>query len=307
VEQVDANSLITDTVSLVRISISKKTSLNVNRCFQPAIIKADVAQIRQVLMNLVLNAAEAIGEETGSITIRTARLRVTEADLADAILHSKSEANEFVQIEVIDTGCGMSKETQEKIFEPFFTTKFTGRGLGLSAVLGIVKAHNGVLKISSQVGQGTTFKILLPLIEGAEITPPSAEPPTGNGLWRGSGTVLLVDDEASVRESTSNLLSALGFQVLVAENGEQGLNTFATHVKDIVAVILDLTMPRLSGGEVLEQIRKTSPKLPVLLSSGYNEENTMERFTGKGLAGFLQKPFSINDLSAKLRECLNAA
>jgi len=145
------------------------------------------------------------------------------------------------------------------------------------------------------------------LVEGADIAPPSETRPTGNGLWRGSGTVLLVDDEASVRESTSNLLSALGFRVLLAENGEQGLNTFTTHVKDIVAVILDLTMPRLSGGEVFEQIRKVCPQLPVLLSSGYNEENTMERFTGKGLAGFLQKPFSLNDLSAKLQECLNAA
>jgi len=307
VEQIDANVLIADTVSLVRISISKKIALNLNRCLETAIIKADVAQIRQVLMNLVLNAAEAIGEEAGSITIRTSRLRLTETDLADAILHPKSDATDYVQIEVIDTGCGMSKETQEKIFEPFFTTKFTGRGLGLSAVLGIVKVHNGLLKISSEVGQGTTFKILLPLIEGAEIAPPSETPPSGNGLWRGSGTVLLVDDEASVLESTGNLLTALGFRVLLAENGEQGLNTFTTHVKDIVAVILDLTMPRLSGGEVFEQIRKMSPHLPVLLSSGYNEENTMERFVGKGLAGFLQKPFSINDLSTKLQECLRAA
>ena len=126
-------------------------------------------------------------------------------------------------------------------------------------------------------------------------------------LWHGAGTVLLVDDELSVRESTGNLLKELGFNVLVAENGEQGLQAFATHVNDIVAVILDLTMPRLSGGEVFEQIRRLRPQLPVLLSSGYNEENTMERFAGKGLAGFLQKPFSINDLAAKLEQCLKAA
>ena len=299
----DANALASDTVSLVKVSISKKISLSLVRSPQPAMIKADLSQIRQVLMNLVLNAAEAIGEETGSIVIRTSRLQPTSADLTDAILRPKTPGTEYVQIEVIDSGCGMTKETQEKIFEPFFTTKFTGRGLGLSAVLGIVKAHSGFLKISSQVGQGTSFKILLPLIEGAASpAEPTAAPRPG--LWHGSGTVLLVDDEASVRESTGHLLTELGFNVLVAENGEQALQTFGQHVKEIVAVILDLTMPRLNGGEVFEQIRKICPRLPVLLSSGYNEENTMERFLGKGLAGFLQKPFTINDLAAKLRECL---
>jgi len=306
VEEVDTNSLVNDTVGLVKISISKKISLTLVRSPQPVMIKVDLAQIRQVLMNLVLNAAEAIGEEAGSIVIRTSRLRPTAADLADAILTPNSPSSDYVQIEVIDSGCGMSKETQEKIFEPFFSTKFTGRGLGLSAVLGIVKAHSGFLKITSQVGQGTTFKILLPLLDGATV--PSERPvATPSELWHGSGTVLLVDDEADVRESTRNLLTELGFNVLLAENGEQGLHTFTSHIKEIVAVILDLTMPRLNGAEVFERIRQIRPRLPVLLSSGYNEEKTMERFTGKGLAGFLQKPFSINDLAAKLHECLNAA
>jgi len=306
IEELDANALISDTVGLVSVSISKKISVNVIRSPQPAIIKADVSQIRQVVMNLVLNAAEAIGENTGSISIQTSDLQATAAELADAVWQPKSPASQYVQIEVTDTGCGMNKETQEKIFEPFFTTKFTGRGLGLSAVLGILKAHNGLLKISSQVGRGTTFKVLLPAVEGAVVTthePPA--PPTP--LWHGAGTVLLVDDEMSVRESTGRLLEELGFNVLVAENGEKGLHTFATHVKDIVAVILDLTMPCLSGGEVFEKIRQLRPHMPVLLSSGYNEENTMERFTGEGLAGFLHKPFSITELASKLEHCLKAA
>jgi len=306
IEELDANALISDTVGVVSVSISKKISVNVIRSPQPAIIKADVSQIRQVVMNLVLNAAEAIGENTGSISIQTSDLQATAAELADAVWQPKSPASQYVQIEVTDTGCGMNKETQEKIFEPFFTTKFTGRGLGLSAVLGILKAHNGLLKISSQVGRGTTFKVLLPAVEGAVVTthePPA--PPTP--LWHGAGTVLLVDDEMSVRESTGRLLEELGFNVLVAENGEKGLHTFATHVKDIVAVILDLTMPCLSGGEVFEKIRQLRPHMPVLLSSGYNEENTMERFTGEGLAGFLHKPFSITELASKLEHCLKAA
>jgi signal transduction histidine kinase len=145
-------------------------SLNLDRSPQPAVIKADVAQIRQVLMNLVLNAAEAIGEEPGSIAIRTSTVQPTPAELAEVIWQPKSTVRDYVQIEVTDSGCGMSKETQEKIFEPFFSTKFTGRGLGLSAVLGILKAHDGLLKISSQIGQGTTFKILLPLVEGGSIS-----------------------------------------------------------------------------------------------------------------------------------------
>ncbi len=306
IEELDANLLISDTVGLLKISISKKIAFNLIRSPQPALVKADVAQIQQVLMNLVLNAAEAIGEGPGSIAIRTSRIRPSASELADAILQTGEPSTEYVQIEVIDSGSGMSKETQEKIFEPFFSTKFTGRGLGLSAVLGIVKAHRGVLKITSQLGEGTTFKILLPLAEGAAVSPrPQSLSARPDELWHGSGTVLLVDDEASVRQSTGNLLAELGFNVLLAENGEQGLNTFTAHVKEIVAVILDLTMPRLSGGEVFEQIRQICPRLPVLLSSGYNEENTMEHFAGKGLAGFLHKPFSINDLSAKLRECLS--
>jgi nitrogen-specific signal transduction histidine kinase/CheY-like chemotaxis protein len=306
VEEMEANAMVNDTVSLVRISISKKISLRLIPSPQPVGIKADGAQIRQVLMNLVLNAAEAIGDSTGTIAIRTSRVQPSPAGLADAVFQPKSVAAEYVQIEVIDSGCGMSKETQEKIFEPFFTTKFAGRGLGLSAVLGIVKAHNGVLKIISQAGHGTTFKILLPLVEGTAIARREGSVSSGE-LWRGSGTVLLVDDEASVRESTRNLLTALGFDVLLAENGEQGLSTFDSHAKEIVAVILDLTMPRLNGGEVFDKIRELHPQLPVLLSSGYNEQSTMERFAGKGLAGFLQKPFSINDLASKLSECLKAA
>jgi PAS domain S-box-containing protein len=306
VEELEANALVNDTVSLIKISISKKISLNLVRSPQPVRIKADVAQVRQVLMNLVLNAAEAIGDQPGSIVIRTSTLKPTPETLAAAVFKPKSVAKEYVQIEVVDSGSGMSKETQQKIFEPFFTTKFTGRGLGLAAVLGIVKAHNGLLQLSSQPGKGTTFKILMPLLEGAAIAPrPEAVPATE--LWHGSGTVLLVDDEASVRESTRNLLTELGFTVLLAENGEQGLHTFGSHVKEIVAVILDLTMPRLNGEEVFEQIRKMRPQLPVLLSSGYNEENTMEHFIGKGLSGFLQKPFSINELAAKLHQCLSPA
>ena len=164
-EQVDANSLTSETLSMVKISIGKKISVNLIRSPEPVMIKADVGQIRQILMNLVLNAVEAIGETPGSIAIRVSRQRPNAAELADATLRPASPAREYVQIEVIDSGCGMSKETQQKIFEPFFTTKFTGRGLGLSAVIGIVKAHSGVLKIESQVGEGTTFKILLPLAD----------------------------------------------------------------------------------------------------------------------------------------------
>jgi CheY-like chemotaxis protein len=304
VETIDLNSLIVETVNLLKISINKKITLNLIRSPRPALIKADVAQIRQVLMNLVLNAAEAIGDKTGSIAVRISRLLPKGSDFAEAILRPESPAGEYVQLEIMDSGCGMSKETQQKIFEPFFTTKFTGRGLGLSAVLGIVKAHQGCLKIFSEPGQGTTFNILLPTIEGAAGDVHREKTPTPQSTWRGKGTVLVVDDEISVRESTRILLSELGFKVLLAEDGQAGLSGFMAHLKEIVAVILDLTMPGLNGEEVFAELQKVCPEIPVLLCSGYSRERAMTRFDGKGLAGFLHKPFTLDDLALNLRECL---
>lgn len=303
VERLDLNSLVNETASLLRVSINKKIGLDLNMAPQALLAEVDTSQIRQVVMNLVLNAAEAIGEQSGMISVTTTLLHATEADLAGAVFAPTKKAGSYIQIQVADTGCGMTRETLEKIFEPFFTTKFTGRGLGLAAVLGIVKVHGGFLKVRSEPGQGTCFQVLVPAIEATSGLSIRAE--TGcESLWKGSGTILLVDDEEQVREINSLLLQELGFEVRSAEDGARGLEIFKAHADEVDMVILDLTMPELNGAEVFEEIRKLRPGAKVLLASGYSEEEAVRRFTVDGLVGFIQKPFLLNALSAKLKECL---
>jgi two-component system, cell cycle sensor histidine kinase and response regulator CckA len=207
-------------------------------------------------------------------------------------------AGEYVVLEVTDNGSGMSAETQARIFEPFFTTKFTGRGLGLAAVLGIVRGHKGALKVYSELDKGTTFKLLLP----------AAGAPTGDtrieakaAAMRASGTMLVVDDEDAVREVAARMLSAMGFQVLTAKDGAHGLEIYQNKRDEISGVLLDLTMPRMDGEETFREIRRVNPNAFVLLMSGFNEQDAMARFVGKGLAGFIQKPFTPEQLREKLQ------
>ncbi len=305
IEQTDANDLIHDTVDLLKVSISKKASLAIDLHPDALLIKVDIAQIRQVVMNLVLNAAEAIGDRSGHIQVRTRVASPSAADLKEAVLATAEVRSRYVRIEVTDTGCGMDQETIDRIFEPFFSTKFAGRGLGLSAVLGILKAHDGLLRVTSQVGGGTSFQVFIPLMEEPEVAPAKPAPSTPE-RWRGSGTVLVVDDEEGVRMSTKHLLQELGFDVLLARDGDEAVETFRDRKGDIAAVILDLTMPGLSGEEVFTEIRQLRPDTPVLLSSGYDARNAAGRAAMQGLNGFLQKPFEFAELSNKLRTCLTA-
>ncbi|RME84870.1 MAG: response regulator, partial [Zetaproteobacteria bacterium] len=255
-------------------------------------IYADPAQLRQVVMNLVINASEAIGEKSGAITIRTGVMHADEAYLRTTFVpEEKIKPGRYVFLEVSDTGSGMDAATMARIFEPFFTTKFTGRGLGLSAVLGIVRAHHGAIKVYSEPGKGTTVKVLFPVME--------KEDPTGEGeraAKRGSGLVLVVDDEESVREVAAIVLEEAGFKVLTAANGEEAVALMRAHAKEVIGVVLDLTMPGMDGGETLSALRRIREDVPVILSSGYNEEMAAARFAGKRLAGFLQKPYRPTEL-----------
>ena len=266
-------------------------------------VEGDPTQLRQVVMNLITNAAEAIGTRSGIITIATSLIHAESSYLADTYLDDALATGYYVCLEVSDTGAGMSPETKAKIFDPFFTTKFTGRGLGLAAVLGILRAHRGAVKVYSEVGRGTTFKMLLPAVEGAADLVDMASRAERRQV--GDGTILVVDDEESIRNVTRRILERWGFKALLASDGVEGVELFRAHKDEIRAVVLDVTMPRMGGEETFRQLRQIQPTVKVLLSSGYSEQEATSRFAGKGLAGFLEKPFRPQDLIDRLQAMLS--
>jgi len=254
-------------------------------------------------MNLVVNASEALGEHHGTITLSTGRIRVEATYLAAAPLTAELAPGDYVSLEVGDTGSGMDRATVARIFDPFFTTKFTGRGLGLAAGLGIVRGHGGAIKVYSEPGRGSTFKLLLPAAAGATATTPPTPAPPAAPAWSGSGCVLVVDDEEAVRGVAAGIVRRLGFDVDIARDGAEAVARFQAGAR-YVAVLLDLTMPQLDGEETFRQLRLIQPELKVVLMSGFNQLEAVHRFTGKGLAGFVQKPFEIHALGAELRRVL---
>ena len=302
VRRLDLSAVVRDTTELVRLSISKNAVLKFALAPDLPAITADATQLRQIVMNLVINASDAIAEKSGVIALSTGVLHADRAYLAETHLAPGIPEGRYVFLEVSDNGTGMSAETKAKIFDPFFTTKFTGRGLGLAAVLGIVRGHRGTLKVYSELGRGTTFKLLLPAAEGPVEEPPaSAE--TG-AAWRGSGLVLVIDDEETVRTVAARMLRMMGFEPLLAIHGREGADIFASRPDEIAAVMLDLTMPVLDGTATLTELRRLRPGVRVLLMSGFTEHDALDRFAGKGLAGFLQKPFRSDELRSALRAML---
>ena len=298
----DLNTLVAQITELLRTSISKKVELRFQLSPEPLLVEVDPAQIQQVLMNLVLNAAEAIADRVGVITLKTALVQTGEDGLADAVLSPQLPWADYVVLEVSDTGCGMSHEVQEKIFEPFFSTKFTGRGLGLSTALGVVCGHKGALKVNSTLGQGTTFRVYLPKSRLESAVPP-ADARDGR-LLRGSGTVMVVDDEPGVCEVTKGFLNKIGFDVLTARDGMQGVEVFRANAERIVAVVMDLSMPNMNGPEACDHMRAIRADLPILLSSGFSEDESMHSYGDRGISGFLQKPYTCDILEARLREII---
>jgi signal transduction histidine kinase len=298
VEPLDLSLVVQETVHLLQVSISKTAVLRLNLAEGLPPILADATQVRQIVMNLVINASEAIGKKSGFITLTTGLVRADRHYVAESALEPKVPEGDYVFLEVSDTGCGMNPDTLSRVFDPFFSTKFTGRGLGLAAVHGIVRSHRGTIKIYSEPGKGSTFKVLLPSAPGTELVRQNA--PAAGADWTGQGTILVIDDEETVHAVTARMIETLGFSVLTATNGKEGLETFARHSAEVRLVILDLTMPHMDGEETFRELRRLDPQVPVIMVSGFNEQEATDRFVGRGLTGFLQKPFDIERLAAKL-------
>ena len=303
IQEVDLSAIVSETTHLLQSSIGKSVVLKMDLAEGLPAVSGDAAQIRQIVMNLVINASEAIGQKSGVVTVSTSLVHADRALLDASPAEPELPEGDYIHLQVGDTGSGMPPETLARIFDPFFTTKFTGRGLGLAAVLGIVHGHKGTLKVASEPGQGTVFDILLPC--AAEPAAPRAKPDAGAHHWRGSGTVLLVDDERTVRVIIGRMLEAMGFTVITANDGREAVERFRAEGAGIRAVLLDLTMPHLDGEGAFRELRLLRPEVRVLLMSGYNEHEAMNRFIGKGLAGFLQKPFKTENLRARLEEILS--
>jgi PAS domain S-box-containing protein len=302
---IDLSAVVDDLMHMLKVSVSKKAVLRceVVRPLPP--IEGDVTQIRQVIMNLVINASEAIGDRSGVIAVSTGAAECDSASLAATWFGEALPGGLYLYVEVSDTGCGIAPDQLPFIFDPFFTTKFAGRGLGLSAVLGIVRGHHAALTVRSQPGQGTTFRILFPAAAGAAVDVPESCPLAGD--WKGHGTLMVVDDEETVRVLGKRMLERSGFTVLTAADGREAVEIFKTRGAEIRGVLLDLTMPHMDGAETFQALRALRPDLKVILSSGYTEQDISTRFAGLGLTGFIQKPYQHGALASKLREVLGGA
>jgi two-component system, cell cycle sensor histidine kinase and response regulator CckA len=287
VQSIDLSEAIREIVALIQTSISKNVRVRFDLDDALPRIEADVAQMQQLIMNLVINAAEATGEGPGTVVVRTRPNSGTH----------ESGPGTYVCLEVQDSGCGMDAATRERIFDPFFTTKFTGRGLGLAAVLGIVRGHKGTIRVETAPGEGSRFTVLLPAATAGACR---ADETTTSGDYRGQGTILIVDDEEIVRGTAKATLERYGYRVLAASDGHEALEC-VKNAPEIDLVLLDLTMPSMSGEQALREMRRIRPHLRVILSSGYNEVEAIRRFQGQGLSGFLQKPYTAERLAEKVK------
>ncbi len=303
IKQVNLSRLLEDMGDLIGVSVPKH--VNIERRLSPNLppVEADIGQMRQLALNLITNAAEAIGEQPGRITLATGVMHCDAAWLATGWGDDEAQPGDYVWLEVTDTGCGMTPDVIERIFDPFFTTKFTGRGLGMSALLGIVRGHHGRMHIDSRPGEGTTIRVAFPTHATTNIEDKNAPSNEANECFEGG--VLLVDDEFDVREVAAAMLRDMGFDpVLEACDGEEALRVWRERGDDIHLIVLDLTMPVMDGKQCLEALHRMGVKTPVVLASGYGEEEIRRRFDDLPLAGVARKPFDMATFRAVIRRAL---
>ena len=298
----DLRELVRDVVHLLEMPLSRQARIRFDLPEEPLTVEADPTQIRQLLMNLITNAGDAVEEAGGVIAISGGTIECDRAYLSGSYLLDDLPPGPYAHLDVADDGAGMTPETLEKIFDPFFTTKFAGRGLGLAAVLGIVRGHRGTVRVESEPGSGTTFRVLLPAADRrrAAEAPEEAAPVS----LRGGETILIVDDEEAVRTAAQRILEDSGFTVMTAADGDESLAIFRRHGDRIAVVLLDMTMPEKSGHETLKELRRLRESVTVILSSGYSEQVARDQFADQPISGFLQKPYAANRLLAGVQAAL---
>jgi PAS domain S-box-containing protein len=308
---VDIKELLNKKPGLLQLGVSKHVRLNLEINDSLPRIKGDPDQIQRLVMNILVNASESIGDQKGDVTLRTGAMDCDEAYLGLSRLERKPDPGRFVFLEVTDTGLGMEPETQHRLFDPFFTTKFWGRGLGMAEVMGIVKGHHGAIMVLSEVGKGTTIRVLFPVLKEARSgtvqvmdVAQTLAPATETANRR--KTILVVEDEAGVGNLVVRRLNMLGYDALVAVDGEEGVNTFRERLNDIDLVMLDFKMPKMDGAEAFEELIRINPDVKVILSSGYTEDVVLERFPGPRPAGILHKPYDMETLKAELGRLLGS-
>lgn len=305
VEPTCLNQVVEDTSRLLAVSLPKKAILKPSLSEGLPAVDGDTVQLGQVLMNLVINAAEALGGDVGTIEMRTEVVEWQRGAPSEFVWSQQLPDGSYVCLEVADTGCGMDAETLRRGLEPFFSTKSAGRGMGLPSVLGIVRGHGGALGVSSVPGVGTTFRVLLPCSQRGPTQ--RSTPSHVRELWRTSGLVLLADDEPEVQAMTEAMLTHIGFDVVLASNGKAAVDIMAKRGHEVRLVVLDLSMPLMDGLQAMVEIRRSWPSVRVVLASGYAEEDTSRRYGGMGFSGFLQKPYGFGRLIETVRAALQDA
>ncbi len=292
VEPVDINMLIEEMAGLLKVFISKNITLKFRFADNLPAVEADESQIRQVIMNLITNASEAIGDKkSGVISVKTG---VGKSGKFSGSLNGK-----YVYMEISDTGCGMDENTKEKMFNPFFTTKTTGRGLGLRVVREIVKGHKGTVTVQSEQLKGTVFMIMFPA-SGKLLKVKEQVEKTIGKIYTGGGTILIIDDEEDVRDVTKTMLETMKFKVHTASNGHDGVKFFQKNHRKIDVILIDMTMPDMSGEDVFKKVLKISSDVSVIISSGYSEHDVKQRFAKRDMASFIHKPYQMKTLIDKV-------
>lgn len=286
-------ALVDQVVHLLKATI--RPNVEIKTHFSPGMpsVRGDASQLRQLVTNLIINASEAIGEARGVVLVSLGKAVIQPGQSDVDYLGNAIPQGGYLLLEVTDSGCGMDDETMHRVFEPFYTTKFTGRGLGLSAVLGVITAHKGALQLVSQPGEGTTFKVYLPVQTGsaAEV---EAVPQAVREQWKGSGTILLAEDEPQVALTVKVMLEEMGFKVIAAANGREALEQYRKNAADITLVVADIGMPVMNGYEMFQELKKLDPELPIIISSGFGDKDVTASLSEDAVAGLLSKPYNFD-------------